>query len=90
MKYELHESSPQAKALITGYEDKIGTFEQQRGPREFPWNQMAIGQSFIVGNDKITLAALKNRATVKKFANGKIFKIIEHKQFKIFEVARIA
>ena len=79
-----------AAEFIESYEDKKGTFTQKRGPNTFPWNQMKIGECFIIGFDKIPLPQLKNLVAVKPFrTDGKKFKIIIHDEHKIYEVVRI-
>lgn len=88
--YKIFESSPKAKAFIESYKDAIGVKEQLRGPNKFPWAAMKIGQSFVVEFDKINKSVLKNLVAQKPKAIGKRFKVIEHEDFKIFEVARIA
>ena len=90
--HEIFESSPKAKAFIVSYEDKKGVQPYKRGKKLYPWNQMKIGESFVVdyGQDKRKLKAdLKNMANQKRYINGKFFKVVSHDEHKILEVARI-
>lgn len=74
MSYDFMPSSDKAKA--------------SRG--KYPWSELPVGQSFAVpfGNvNETTLVSLAFRAGKKL---GRKFKVVEHLDAKVFEVARLA
>ena len=94
MTAKIYDSSPKAKAFIENWEDKAGVKPYKRGKRIYPWNEMKIGQSFVVSYEKGSKPqlsyALRNSANQKKIHNGKRFIIVDHPEHKLYEVARIA
>lgn len=90
---QIHECSPEAKAQISSFEDKIGLRPYVRGKNKYPWERMEIGQCFVEKFEedrKEQERRLKGLIANKKYLRKKEFVLITHFDHKLFEVARIA
>lgn len=90
MTIQIVEASPQAKARIASYEDKIGVNENVHHRTKYPFEQMKIGECFTIPFEEASDATLRVIATNKSKKLNKRFIVIKHKDFACIEVTRIA
>lgn len=89
-RYPIQESSPQAKHFIDSYEETQSTFVNEHKQTKYPYDEMKIGESFVVPMTEASESSLRGGSFNKGKASGKIFKFIAHKHLNVYEVARIA
>lgn len=91
MTHKIVESSPKALALVTTTTDVFGlNAGSQHHRTKYPFDSLAIGQSFTLPIEGTNEISLRNQAVAwKKRTGGKIFTVIKHREYACFEVARI-
>lgn len=64
---------------------------KQRGrERKYPWYEIELGKSFAVPDNSIKLTSLTTLAYRTGRRIGKVFKVLHHKELKLYEVGYIA
>lgn len=96
--YQLLESSPKAKYKAIRYlqnkgidlnEFKAGTLKENFNNKK-PWQFLSVGESFKEEIATTNESYLRSDAANKSKKLNKIFIVIKHSEFGLFEVARIA
>lgn len=82
----IYDCSPAAKEKIKSYEDAIGVEPAGKTWAKYPFHAMPIGTAFVIPFDKANERSLRTRAAQQK---PKIFVVIRHPEYQVFEVARI-
>jgi len=90
MKIQITEASPEAKAKIKNYDDDKGTFINDHHRTKYPFDELKIGYCFAISVDDAFEASLRITSSNHGKKTGKKFTVIKHKDYKLFEVARIA
>lgn len=91
MAHNIVGSSPQALALVKSNIDVFGLNTGSPHHRtKYPFDSLAIGQSFTLPIEGTNENSLRNQAIAwKKRSGGKTFTVIKHREYACFEVARI-
>lgn len=92
MPYEIQQCSPRVERLIESRVDLIGCDTEKSGPGRYsiyPFNQLRIGQCFIIQFDFIKSNNVRSMASYHS-KGGKRFTVIKHTEHACYEVARIA
>lgn len=94
MLFEVVQSSPKAEAMIKSREDALGIVTQRHALAKYPYDQLHIGQSFIVQLDgEVNEGSVRLGASQRSKKTGKKFSVLKHAESpygRCLEIARIA
>lgn len=93
MAIQIVECSPKAKRRIKSYSDEVGT-KLSKEWASFPFNELNIGQAFILPLDEASESSLRSQASIVGKRENKRFAVLKHNAnnplgVECLEVARI-